>query len=1026
MRYLSKRDEFLKNYNNIVKIKNEYIPDAAELVKEDAGPFVNDIGWGDSLLGRAISSTFRKIMIGVNLVKIKDVEQRLRDAMEELLLNSSVAELDEDDKKLYARALISTYLLALQDAVKKGEPMEQLKNLTETAISAAEESKDLEGKNELVRQLKEWLKFLNQFKEEEAQEGQEEGQKEEESMGATGEYLSNFKYLFNMLLIFKGIETERIEYNKGKSIQKNSGEASRLLAEADPLYQAFMKKPSKTNFQSIKAKLDEILKLDPANAGAQKRMAEIEKRGTPLGRKKGTKNKVATTIKNPAEAGGNISTVTGAETTTGVTANNNSVKSLMKYGDFMRINEGVAKAVGNVAGKIWKFITGSKDERVLDKDTENLWNSLNQIYKMFVHLGEAGENGALSKNGEMQKFLSLTPAQIKADPKLKQAYNRYKSNIDKIYGFVRSANGISEGVHEVLGKSEEMGKKIAALYSVTNKKPDGRFMQYPGTVGEVWDELVENIAGFNKTMDGVLGAKSKWNVGDKASWKSERTGNTRTEEILRIEGKKLVFKDKKGEEYTKFMSEVDKVEESSTYALYKRIFEAQEDEEAGDADESSETQAQEEEEGQVSKWKNPNSITKIQDWWGKNMDIERWVIEKTEVEKVRINLDKKLAAKKDSVVIDGMDPVLEIVKVFNRAYKLHTTQVIPSGRSGGKVSNSVFREYHCFGSGTPANAGESGGPYRNHAIFNQWEDCVNDVKRDKRYQCIFNAGTRLKVGNEFIEKAGMNLRKFMTDMIDGDELYKGGSGKEQGAQAKFLDKYFGYKAEADGKDTTYGGSEERQSISELSAGIKSVKLGLVDGNTELKFESKEDLIGTFFCLKRKDSSNKWWFCIQDVKNGIAYLSYAETAFHMREYIKKDKMTSVEITPDFGKAEEKDSQSNIWMLSATTANIDTIFKDGKINLLGTIEMGNIHKKLEERGSRENKVDNKASESVTEESKVYTVDKAYWVINLEEGSVSGDQKRIKVKKGSIKSVIESKGGFSDIANIPNISNVKIKKP
>ena len=43
--------------------------------------------------------------------------------------------------------------------------------------------------------------------------------------------------------------------------------------------------------------------------------------------------------------------------------------------------------------------------------------------------------------------------------------------------------------------------------------------------------------------------------------------------------------------------------------------------------------------------------------------------------------------KGDDIVIQGLDPVLEIVKVFNRAYKLHTTQVIPTGRSGGKVSN---------------------------------------------------------------------------------------------------------------------------------------------------------------------------------------------------------------------------------------------------------------------------------------------------------------------------------------------------
>jgi hypothetical protein len=34
----------------------------------------------------------------------------------------------------------------------------------------------------------------------------------------------------------------------------------------------------------------------------------------------------------------------------------------------------------------------------------------------------------------------------------------------------------------------------------------------------------------------------------------------------------------------------------------------------------------------------------------------------------------------------------------------------------------------------------------------------------------------------------------MRDMLDGDEFFKNGK-SEQGAQAKFLDKYFGYKGD---------------------------------------------------------------------------------------------------------------------------------------------------------------------------------------------------------------------------------------
>jgi hypothetical protein len=210
MRYLNKRDEFLKNYNNIVKIKESYVPKSKkeQLITENdnAGPFVNNVGWGDSLIGRAIHAVMRKARIGVNLLRIKAVEQRLRDAMEELLLNTSVAELDEDDKKLYARALITTYLLVLEEGVENGDPMLELMNLTESAILAVEQNKELEDKNELIRQLNEWKKYLEQFKEEEIQE--EEDDVTEEKRTATETYLENFKYVFDILLTYQGITLE--------------------------------------------------------------------------------------------------------------------------------------------------------------------------------------------------------------------------------------------------------------------------------------------------------------------------------------------------------------------------------------------------------------------------------------------------------------------------------------------------------------------------------------------------------------------------------------------------------------------------------------------------------------------------------------------------------------------------------------------------------------------------------------------------------------------------------------------------
>ena len=937
MRYLNKRDEFLKSYSKIVTEREKYVPEKGiDSINEDyatnhgRGPFANDIGWGDSLLGRLINSTIRKAKIGANLLRIKAVESRLRDSMDELLLSSAAADLDDEDKALYAKALITTYLIALEEAVEGGAGLAELKSLTETAISATEKAENLEGKNELLRQLKEWKKYLDQFEEEEAESEEEKGESEEKAVASsTDKYLENFKYLFNMMLVYQGIEKERGELYRGQAADK-----------AGLPNQASKQAPAPQSSASVGTGVGAGQQVT-----AEGRMLRYEQF---------------------------INEATGA---TGSTS--------------------IGSAVGKAAGKIWKFITGQKDERVLDADTKSLWAAMKPLYQMF-----GAEKGTLERDGQMKRMLQ-NPAAIKGTTE----YGKYKSNIDKIYSAVRSANGINEDVHAFLGQSEKIGKMISSIYSITKKHPDGKFMQYPGTKGEIWDDMTEAIAGFNKAMVEVLAAESKWNAGDIATWKSSTTGEKIEKEIVRVEGKKLVFKDKKGEEYTKFMSEVEKANESM-------ILEAEEAEEGKKEEDTS---------GEVSEWKNPNSITKIQDWWSKKIDLKQWMLDKTEVEKVKVNLEKKLAEKKDSVVIQGMDPILEIVKVFNRAYKLHTTQVIPSGRSGGQVSNKTFLEYHCFGSGSPANAGEGGGPYRNIVVFNQWEDCVHDVMKDKRYQKIFNMGTRLKVGSEYIEKAGANLRKFMSDMLDGEELYRGGS--EKGGQAKFLDKYFGYKDDEGGKELYYSESD-REAVTSLSGNIKDVVLEAKKSNVALEFKKPEDLLGTFFKLtlkKGNDPSIGYYFYVQAIAGAKLYLSFSNTAFHMQQYIKQQKGTSVMLPNGFRK--EKAGDYGPYAIYATSIESGILFgEDGSFNLPKNIEMSFItkEKKSSEEGERA-KNDNSLGNnkySITD-AETYVVEDALNIVQ------EGSEERINASYTSAYRAMQDHGGFKEISSIPEMKNAKIVK-
>ena len=219
-----------------------------------------------------------------------------------------------------------------------------------------------------------------------------------------------------------------------------------------------------------------------------------------------------------------------------------------------------------------------------------------------------------------------------------------------------------------------------------------------------------------------------------------------------------------------------------------------------------------------------------------------------------------------------IDPIIEIVKIFNRAYKIHTPGIIPSGRRGGKVSNRVFREYEYVGKGEDdARMSEEGGvnpgigPYRNKVIFNRWENAVLDIIKDPKYQEIFNEKTVFKFGKADVrankvgtkEGGGKALLSFMNDMLDGSSLYR------KGAQSEFISKYFGVTVD----DRSLGFGKDVMSNSEVADKVvddveellafKKMKSG------SLKIENYNK--GIFKGIS-VDDKNVWVFKIFKVEN----------------------------------------------------------------------------------------------------------------------------------------------------------------
>lgn len=208
--------------------------------------------------------------------------------------------------------------------------------------------------------------------------------------------------------------------------------------------------------------------------------------------------------------------------------------------------------------------------------------------------------------------------------------------------------------------------------------------------------------------------------------------------------------------------------------------------------EGDEAQAQ----GENKEDKSAEISKEIKEYFDENLDFDAFLLSEEEVKVVEEKVEDASKKQGKSIVINGMNPIIEIVRLFNRAYKLHTTDVIPGARTDGAVDRLTYNEYTAFGGGSGEPSATEHGPYRHKKTFNIWEDAVFDILADTRFSPIFAKETVLDDGGGNVrEGAGVALRQLMTDLLDGDNLYKSsGGGDSAGAQKKAIEKYFGETA----------------------------------------------------------------------------------------------------------------------------------------------------------------------------------------------------------------------------------------
>lgn len=267
----------------------------------------------------------------------------------------------------------------------------------------------------------------------------------------------------------------------------------------------------------------------------------------------------------------------------------------------------------------------------------------------------------------------------------------------------------------------------------------------------------------------------------------------------------------------------------------------------------------------------PSKVDKIKEYWSK-VDIGKWIIDGKEFEKLNKET-KNMKGKK--LTIKNPDRIIEIVELFNKAYKIYTTQVIPTQRKGGTISNKTFQEYVSLGGGNvdPSRAGSSGGPYRNIKLFDKWERGVFDVIKNPDYQSFFRGEIELVTpSGKTVKDAGNHLMKYMTKMLNGDDMYRTNSSGTP-IQLEFLNDYFGIK-------TIPSNSSGGPKIVEENSKVANTSLDLEFSNSDIEVSKFQDLTGTIFAAKNEKEKNealKWnYYYIKEVKGDKACIIFSRT------------------------------------------------------------------------------------------------------------------------------------------------------
>ena len=826
MRYLSKRDDFLRNSK--INEKNDFIRksksglNAYELITEDGGPFYNEVGWNDSLLGRLINHLIRKAKVALGKSRIKPVLSRLYAEFDRIVAEGVLAKAEGNVRLDVFRLVVCEYIATLKKAIEDGDDHLEILGVTnETIYFLKDLDFDFDEKEQILLELEELKKLLETFggtpkttdDEKEEEEVEEDEEEEEQTSEIDSLYPLMIENLKALSLIIK--TSQNIKNTDSKNL------ANKTNVESKPL----------TNAPDIITQIADSFIFE-ANIDPKKEIEDL-------------KDALEQAKKNPKANKDQIDMLTvSIKNKEKQLGNTKSIPNPPPLPPDSNIKKGIDKLNQSIKNLIDPKIKIAVSAQLIDAILAQGDQYKDEIIKLYT---------------EINSFLFG----IKA-----KTLNYEPNKLNELYK--------GPGKNLIGNNVDAIAEKIAKFYKRSTQFEEGNLFTKIGEIGTPLKSFVE-------TMKKIVSVK----VVAKPIIKDTEPSKTTERRLM---------------SYDSFFK-INELLDPDT----EREIEASDRE----RDEKKETDAKNipnsDKSGEPGEVATGSISEKITDFWERKCKTTRsYVIDKTEADKIKANFEK-IQGNTDNFVIDGLDPVINIIRLFNRAYKIFTVATITK-RSNGKVDPSTFGEYTSYGgrhSGGDLNGWS--GPFRNNKIFNIWEDGVLKILGDPKYQYIFDKTTKLrmpKVSNpskiedyEFRENAGANLRRFMTDILDGEELYKisGGSSTDKGTQAKFLEKYFG---EPDEKTKGELGTETSFAIDGEDGASNSENATKIGENSlKLKFKkapNKEFKTNQFFAINCKvidENGNESkptyrFFQLSEVgKNGFSYLSMCNSFFFFEDYLK---------------------------------------------------------------------------------------------------------------------------------------------